>query len=174
MKTFGTILILVAALAATALAAGPEFTAVYPHYAAIQKALTSDTLDGVTEQAVSIAGLAGEQDASLAAAAGKVAAAKDLKSAREAYAALSEQVIALRPAEGDALPVVAYCQMAKHYWLQDGKDIANPYFGKDMRRCGEVVPAAKVAALQRSACPADGSGCKMNKSECPMHEDGSH
>jgi hypothetical protein len=36
-------------------------------------------------------------------------------------------------------PRVAYCPMAKKPWLQDSEEIANPYYGSKMLRCGEIV-----------------------------------
>ena len=36
-------------------------------------------------------------------------------------------------------PVVAYCSMAKHSWLQPKGEIENPYFDASMRACGEVT-----------------------------------
>ena len=42
--------------------------------------------------------------------------------------------------EGDELPVVMYCSMAKKSWLQlAGGEIGNPYYGQSMARCGEAV-----------------------------------
>ena len=37
-------------------------------------------------------------------------------------------------------PVVAYCSMARHSWLQATGPISNPYFGATMRTCGEIRP----------------------------------
>ncbi len=34
---------------------------------------------------------------------------------------------------------VVFCSMAKGSWLQTDKQIANPYYGAKMLRCGEVV-----------------------------------
>ncbi len=31
----------------------------------------------------------------------------------------------------------AYCRMVKKFWLQKGDQIANPYYGSSMLRCGE-------------------------------------
>ena len=35
--------------------------------------------------------------------------------------------------------VVAWCSMSKKSWLQPAGEIGNPYYGKEMPRCGEVV-----------------------------------
>jgi hypothetical protein len=39
---------------------------------------------------------------------------------------------------GDGVKV-AYCPMARKYWLQNGDAIRNPYYGKDMLECGRIV-----------------------------------
>jgi hypothetical protein len=33
---------------------------------------------------------------------------------------------------------VAYCPMARKYWLQRGTAIRNPYYGKSMLECGRI------------------------------------
>jgi hypothetical protein len=35
--------------------------------------------------------------------------------------------------------IVAFCSMTKKSWLQPKGEIGNPYYGKSMPRCGEVV-----------------------------------
>ena len=71
----------------------------------------------------------------------------DLKAARDAFAALSDAVIAAGNAEGwqDVGEVkLAYCPMVKRSWLQkDQAQIRNPYYGSQMLTCGEFKPTAK-------------------------------
>ena len=65
--------------------------------------------------------------------------AADIKAARAAFAALSDEVIKYRDAKccGDK-PVVVYCSMEKKSWLQPKGDIGNPYLDAAMRKCGTV------------------------------------
>jgi len=72
--------------------------------------------------------------------AAKFAAAKDIEAARESFGPLSAAMISYRNLIDDEdAPNVAYCPMVKQSWLQNGKKIANPYFGSKMLRCGEIV-----------------------------------
>ena len=65
--------------------------------------------------------------------------AADIKAARTAFAALSDEVIKYRKDRccGDK-PAVVYCSMEKKSWLQPGGEIGNPYVDAAMRKCGEV------------------------------------
>jgi Cu(I)/Ag(I) efflux system membrane fusion protein len=76
----------------------------------------------------------------MAKAAKAVAAATDIKAAREAFGPLSDAVIAAAKAEGwkDLSDVkLAYCPMVKQSWLQKEEKIHNPYYGTAMATCGE-------------------------------------
>ena len=137
------------------------FDAIVARYEAIYRALASDTVDGVAENALAIqtaaetaakdfsaqkAGVAtAEADAcrsllpEVARAAAKLAAAKDLGAAREAFGELSRPMVRWREMATGERPKVAYCPMAKKPWLQDSEEIANPYYGSKMLRCGSIV-----------------------------------
>jgi Cu(I)/Ag(I) efflux system membrane fusion protein len=79
-----------------------------------------------------------ERDA-IAARADAVAKATELESARHAFAELSDAMIAYRSkSTEEPKPVVVYCSMAKHSWLQPKGDISNPYLDASMQTCGEV------------------------------------
>ncbi len=62
---------------------------------------------------------------------------KDLKPLSEAMADL----VRLAPPTRDAAPQLRkiYCPMADASWLQVDADVANPYFGAKMPRCGRVT-----------------------------------
>jgi hypothetical protein len=116
-------------------------------YLEIQAQLASDRFEGVKSPAQSIATEAkglGTGGADLEKAANALEAASDIKSAREAFGALSDAVIAL--AKTDAWQDAAsglrlvYCSMAKRSWLQRDEQIRNPYFGTQMLTCGETRP----------------------------------
>lgn len=65
--------------------------------------------------------------------------ATGIKSARTAFAALSDEVIKYRGSRCcGAKPVVVYCSMEKKSWLQPAGEIGNPYLEASMRKCGEV------------------------------------
>ena len=107
-------------------------------YLKIHAALAGDKTDGVQAAAKALAadaralGAAGEKTQ---AAAGKLATATDIKTARAAFGDLSDAVIAL--VGGDSKDVKkAYCPVVKKYWLQKGEQIENPYYGSQMLRCG--------------------------------------
>ena len=151
-----------AALAAPATAATPTgFAAVLPHYEAIHAALAGDSIKDIANHAKTIelaAGvLATEFDATKAGvekdqagecrkllpeiskAAAKLAAATNLKTARSAFGELSRPMVRWREMATGDRPLVVYCPMAKESWLQASKNIANPYLGAKMLKCGKVV-----------------------------------
>lgn len=136
------------------------FSSLAGQYLIIQHQLASDSLDDVQEAAlvmVSLAqdvngldavslGISADQStaagpllAETANAAELISGARDIVQARAAFANLSSAMVGLRDmAEGER-PSVAYCSMAKKSWLQNGKKIANPYYGASMLRCGTFV-----------------------------------
>ena len=77
---------------------------------------------------------------------------EDIEGAREAYKAISEPTIKLvklvPPTNGVAeMFYVGYCPMVKASWLQTSEELANPYMGEKMLRCGEVtetIPAGET------------------------------
>ena len=73
-------------------------------------------------------------------AAAQLVAAKDLTAARDAFYRVSMPLVRWQAATGRPAPVVAFCSMAKKSWLQPKpQPLGNPYYGKQMERCGEVV-----------------------------------
>jgi Cu(I)/Ag(I) efflux system membrane fusion protein len=84
----------------------------------------------------------------------------DLATAREAFRRLSEAAIALAREAGhdlDGALVIAFCPMVEGggaAWLQAGAELANPFFGASMLRCGEIrerLPAGDAPAGERGA-----------------------
>jgi hypothetical protein len=137
------------------------FGSVYGPYEEIARALSEDRMDTVAESASRLAEatglLAGEftaesegvaaEDApsvrallpELEAAAVACAASADIEAARTAFEELSRLMVAYRDSLAGAAPLVAYCPMVSASWLQSGEEIANPYYGSEMLRCGEIV-----------------------------------
>jgi hypothetical protein len=35
--------------------------------------------------------------------------------------------------------VIAHCPMVDGDWIQEGKEVRNPYYGSEMLECGEVT-----------------------------------
>jgi hypothetical protein len=55
---------------------------------------------------------------------------------------LSEAILRLAGASGITFAgraEIAYCPMARKYWLQKGDTVQNPYYGKQMSDCGRIV-----------------------------------
>ena len=127
-------------------------------YLSIHKALAADNGKGVGKAAKQIAKLAGKLNAKsvsgkhathyatlpkkIKETATKLVAAKDLAAQREAFKLLSRPFAMWASMSNPAGISVVFCSMAKGSWLQNEKKIANPYYGKKMLRCGEVVGGA--------------------------------
>ena len=149
-------------------AGGPEATvfrkALAPLYSAYlngQAALANDELDtargalqsmGGLLEGISPAGLSAEHRmvwreelSSLTTAIDSAAGAKGIESLRESFEAVSNSMLTIVREFGhdaSANLVEAYCPMAFNdagaSWLQEGRDIRNPYFGASMLSCGDV------------------------------------
>ncbi len=105
------------------------------HYVAAQEALAADDLDQARQ---ALQGLVQSASPTLKPLAEKAAGAADIAAVRVAFKPLSEEVRKGQIPEGY---VVAYCPMADGdkgaHWVQkDQPQIANPYFGASMLRCG--------------------------------------
>jgi Cu(I)/Ag(I) efflux system membrane fusion protein len=114
-------------------------------YLAIQKELAKDSLKGVDEHAAAIAKAVKGDDmkmlpADVAKQADTLAAATDLRKAREAFKPLSASLVKYLSdtKAGKGVYHEAYCPMAKATWLQTETEIRNPYMGKAMLECGEL------------------------------------
>lgn len=104
-------------------------------------------------------------------------AGKDLESQRELLKKLSGQVIALlRAAPPSKLLSVAHCPMVNADWLQTTNEIANPYFGSKMLKCGSITgriePSASDGPASRYAegyfCPVYPDHLFDEPRECPI------
>jgi len=121
---------------------GPVLTA----YLAIQRTLAGDSVAGLKDRAHDIvvdAAKSGPAGQPVVAAAQAFERVSDLASARVAFGKLSDAMLTAVKRSGrplDADVKVAYCPMARKYWLQTGETIDNPYFGASMRTCGRFEP----------------------------------
>lgn len=131
------------------------------HYEAIRQAMLNGRIAGIAGHAKAIqdaaqsasksfdaasVGVSKEKAADgravlpkIAAAAGQLAAVKDLTQARKAFFELSKPMIQFRDMASGDRPVVVYCSMEKKSWLQPGGRIGNPYVGQAMALCGVVT-----------------------------------
>jgi hypothetical protein len=137
-------LVLVAIVATSGMVrAGDSVLALLDPYFRIQNQLTSDTTDGIKDDAALIAKGAqelGDAGKNIAAAADSLGAAASLTEARSAFAKLSDAVIAYADrvkADPGSDVHTMYCPMEKKSWLQKGEKVRNPYGGKAMSDCGE-------------------------------------
>jgi hypothetical protein len=118
---------------------------VLDHYLTIQTNLVKDSIQGLEEHANAIAKAVKGDDMKMlspdvAKQAETLAQTKDLKAAREAFKPLSASLIKYLADNkaGKGTYHKAYCPMVKASWLQTGKEIKNPYEGKEMPDCGEL------------------------------------
>jgi len=129
--------------AATIIDASESLKSIVASYLTIQSQLAADKMDEIKVPARAIAAQAtkmGSAGADMAKAATSLENAADLQSARDAFGALTDAVMAAGKAEGwkDVEGVrLAFCPMAKRSWLQKEEQIRNPYYGKSMATCGE-------------------------------------
>ena len=138
------------------------FASVFHHYEALWQALADDSVAGLAEHAEGMrdaadriaadfsadkAGLVMSADAEEASAffdqvaktALLLGTASDLTAARELFYDLSKPMVRLNELLAGERMKVVYCSMAKMSWLQRQEKIVNPYHGRAMAGCGEIV-----------------------------------
>src|SRR5438132_11046816 len=115
------------------------------HYLTIQTELAKDSVKGVDEHANAIAkAVKGDEMKMLSPEVAKqaetLAAAKNIKQARDAFKPLSGSLVKYLADNkaGKGVYHEAYCPMAKAGWLQTEKEVRNPYYGKSMLDCGTL------------------------------------
>lgn len=113
---------------------------VFENYLKIHAALTQDSLEGVAESAAIIAqtvrsNLGKPFPPRLARQADRLAAAKTLTQARDAFLRMSPHLIDYVKKNRVTGFYMGYCRMQRLVWLQTDPAIANPYMGKAMPRC---------------------------------------
>ena len=124
-----------------ALAELPDATrSVFENYFKIHAALAQDSLEGVAEKAATIAQTARSNPDKpfplrLARQAERLAAAKNLTQARDAFLRMSPHLIDYVKKNRLTGFYMGYCRMERVAWLQADPTIANPYMGKAMPRC---------------------------------------
>jgi cystathionine beta-lyase/cystathionine gamma-synthase len=131
------------------------------HYELVRVALLADSVSGVAEAAQALADSAADfrqglsqdmQDTvtenrekletaldGIEKSALVLASASGLEAARDELFVLTRPMAIVRKLSGDSSTVVAYCSMAQKAWIQPEGEIGNPYMGRKMPRCGDVV-----------------------------------
>lgn len=142
------------AVAGTATAStSAAFDEIMEPYEEVRLLLLADSTDGIAEYAELIrdtarAPKAGSSEAedvqkllpAIADSAGDLAVSVEIEAARGAFYELSKLLVQVRAKiSGDNVPVVMYCPMTKRSWLQPEGDVGNPYYGRKMPNCGNVV-----------------------------------
>lgn len=162
MKTLKKISLLVAIIATTIVQTGfaqsgnvaVPAPALLPAYHNVKDALVSGNANLAASKAgelvITITGaetktLSNGNKDSLLEHAGKIAVSKDLKSQREHFASLSDEMITLAKASklSDEPVYQQYCPMKKSSWLSSEKAIKNPYYGNTMLTCGSITTTIK-------------------------------
>jgi len=123
--------------------------AIVKTYLDIHALLTQDKFDELKGPAGTLASQTaalGKEGAALAKAATAFASAKDLKVARDAFAPLSQALIAQVKADGSPDLAsdlrIGYCPMNRNSWIQREEMARNPYYGTAMLTCGSVTPVS--------------------------------
>ena len=148
LRILGTVLALV--MAATVVVAEAPKSAtetLVAMYAPMQEALAGDSVAAVKEQAAKIATeaatavKAGGDKAALEAvvAAAKGMTATEIQALREQFKPLSMALAKMVEKQAVDGHGIYFCPMADAYWVQKSGDVANPYYGKSMLRCGSQV-----------------------------------
>ena len=137
----------------TAVKARPanDTVAIFNNYLILKNDLVKADANAAKAAAASLQSSLGKLKgcAQTATTAAQISASADLKQQRKAFLLLSSDVIALM--KGARLKnmhaYVDYCPMAGGgkggFWLSSAKAIENPYFGDDMKECGEVKEEIK-------------------------------
>lgn len=133
-----------------------QLDGLYSNYFDIHEALSSDNLKGAQDASVKLSKVSNDilnketmkelssLNSSIQTAAEEISKAKNIADARAAFSALSTDIYELCKKFGTSgkFPVYRFfCPMAFDnkgaYWLQNKEELANPYFGNVMLRCGE-------------------------------------
>lgn len=140
-------------------------------YLALNAALVADRIDAaaaekVVQEAQALGGAAPGTAADNAKAVEKIATQlrdKDLQAQRGVLKDLSASVIQLaRAAPPAGLKLyVMHCPMVNSEWIQDSPEVANPFMGSEMPKCGMVTGTIEFGAMSESDQFAIGYYCPI-------------
>lgn len=130
--------------------------AVLTSYEKVRAALASDNLDGAKQAAAALTEQAtAAKNDRLAKSADALAKSSDVETARNHFKVVSQEVIPM--VKGKAGYYVITCSMANASWVQTDKAVQNPYYGKQMLKCGVVQQAS--SGTEGHGSHSTGSGC---------------
>lgn len=115
---------------------------VYTYYAVIDHALTLDDAKTAKNAAADLVNaLQGIKDSEAALkAATAINATNNLDAQRRSFAMLTIALNNIFKTEKPGkMLYIHYCPMVKAYWMDESKDIANPYLGQKMPTCGKTT-----------------------------------
>ena len=130
-----------------------DFASMLSSYFTIQQKLAADDFEGAHNAAMELSRNTGAAATTLGAAAPKMkgaatalVSAPDLSAARAAFLNVSDLFVAAVEKECASCTETVYlisCPMVKNdgtkaFWLQKDKNVANPYHGSGMLKCGKV------------------------------------
>lgn len=112
-----------------------------PGYIAIQEALADDELSLAKQKANELEKQAknagGKELKAVKASLSIFQKAKSLSDARKEFKKLSAPFVKWMGSNKSSEFDIVYCSMAEAKWVQKKGEVLNPYFGKEMLRCGE-------------------------------------
>lgn len=112
----------------------------YAYYAVLDQALTVDNSKAAQKAATELINALKDVKNSEAAlkAATEISATNDLQAQRKAFSMLTTAMYNIFKTEKPGkMLYIHYCSMVKAYWMDESKDIANPYLGQKMPTCGK-------------------------------------
>jgi len=115
---------------------------VYEEYAALDQALVKDNADSAQIAATNlVAALTSISDSTEAlTTAIAISHTKNISEQRKSFALLTKSLYKILKAnKPEKMLYIHYCPMAKAYWMDESKSIANPYYGKAMPTCGKTT-----------------------------------
>ncbi|MFN8370264.1 MAG: DUF3347 domain-containing protein [Bacteriovoracaceae bacterium] len=113
---------------------------ILPHYLEMQTALANDSLAKAQVAASDISKLKNIEENNLLQSNDKIKNAKNISIAREEFKIFSKPFVDWVQKNKKVGLIVVSCSMADAKWVQKDGEVANPYFGSEMKTCGDKLP----------------------------------
>ncbi len=141
MRSCSALFAILLSMATAASAAETKYPKTLEHYETVRSGLAADELGSAKNAGIGLVTALQEEFAEskpMIEAAQKLAAAATLDDARAAFGLISGELT--RTVQGQPGLYVMNCPMVKNgVWVQRTAKIENPYMGKKMLACGEIV-----------------------------------
>jgi membrane fusion protein, copper/silver efflux system len=141
MRSISFLLVVFVATLAAATAADTKYSKTLEQYETVRAGLAADELGAAKNGATKLVAAVQEEFAAskpMIEAAQKLAASESLEDARAAFGVISGELV--KVVQGQPGVYLMNCSMAKDgTWVQKTSKIENPYMGKKMLACGEIV-----------------------------------